>query len=1140
MNSDSRPDSLDDQDNTNEPPETPAADLDVKETEEKPSTDANAESGSAAIKEENATVTGASISQKDGAEDGPAEDENKETKPILSDESAADGKTKAETKANSPKAEADATASVKTDDVKADRAIESPTATANAISGTPTAHKDIVSTVANIKQETNAGSVVAPAAPVAAAPSTDAKEAMYIKKEPRDEVVDSAIANSNSNEPHDLKLPADIKSEAKFGLDLSDHDHKQDSPPKSAFDALQKFGNGPTPPEAGFQTGKYSEPSPKFPPHDVPLKYSSPGAPLSVVESGTKGDAASSGKLSASASSGGVGTAGPLHDTARFDHQGRAAGPEPPIKYENIESPLSKRPAYAEPLQTLRSPYETTAMMKYNEAMQKYPGVPPPPISSAAAQDLKYVSPADMKYRTPENLSCRSDQPGADFEPARSESSRFDQVRGASSSATAANKYPPIESPIDASARSTPNQDSQGSSNSNLPPQMAHNSSLPSPHPNSSQHANQVPSHLMPGAVPMLMGPVGLQAHHLPPGHPSMMGPSAGSQPPPHQQPPPPTSTSMASKMQSNSSSIQVQPLSLLGAPNPNQILPPSGALHRPHQDLPPPPLHHSAVFGAGILPPLPPHSIGNHQSPSPALSVSRAEQAQAEYRQNTSRMLAECHQNASRMLAVQAECHQNAASPPGAAMLGHPSLPLHLQPGMPMLPPHHSAHLGPPLLPPSMSGSAISLMGGPAPPPLDGRRTPTSAPPPPTSSSSSSAPPGQSSVSQSSSAFSRTSPSVQFSHPSAHRSASPSQPPSSLARGSPLHLSHHSSSSALSAAAVAAAERDRQALLRQQSPHMTPPPPPPTSAASILSSPLNKTSPHPQHQPPKSSDSIEMQQKGLHNDAFALPSAWGNMKGQPPTPANPVDVLSHTPQPRSMAASPPHHLRPGTSPPVIRHPQMPLALPLIGQPGAMPSPMGMHPHNPYSHHLIHPMFAYSHQHNPFNSPYPYHPYPPGFQYMKPPTAAGMEPGVMPPHHPGQVPSRCEEPPSHAADKNTPNSMQHKIKPPTAKTPQGGSTSSTPTASFSSPHAQYASPHAYGDGPIAGKTSHIDALRAHAHSASSSLGGGGGHHSAEPMHVDIEPDPEPEIPSPTHNLQRGPSPEAKPDDTECHRSQSAM
>lgn len=63
----------------------------------------------------------------------------------------------------------------------------------------------------------------------------------------------------------------------------------------------------------------------------------------------------------------------------------------------------------------------------------------------------------------------------------------------------------------------------------------------------------------------------------------------------------------------------------------------------------------------------------------------------------------------------------------------------------------------------------------------------------------------------------------------------------------------------------------------------------------------------------------------------------------------------------------------------------------------------------------------------------------------------------------------------------------------------------------------------------------MEALRAHAHSASSNIPG---HHN-EPVHVDIEPDPEPEIPSPTH-IPRGPSPEAKPDDTECHRSHSAM
>lgn len=72
-----------------------------------------------------------------------------------------------------------------------------------------------------------------------------------------------------------------------------------------------------------------------------------------------------------------------------------------------------------------------------------------------------------------------------------------------------------------------------------------------------------------------------------------------------------------------------------------------------------------------------------------------------------------------------------------------------------------------------------------------------------------------------------------------------------------------------------------------------------------------------------------------------------------------------------------------------------------------------------------------------------------------------------------------------------------------------------------------------------GKTSHIEALRAHAASAA---GMSSSHHPTEPVHidpsVDIEPDPEP--PSPIQPLDRGPSPEAKPDDTECHRSQSAM
>lgn len=1065
MNSDSRQDSLDEQDNTNEPPETSAADGEAKESEDKTSDnsgEASTESGSGVVKDEDVSPAGALKSQKD--EDGISESEKKETKPVLSDES--DGKIKSETDVE-PKVDSDASA--KQDDSKPDKS----NAVVAATTGSPTAatkEQEIISTVANIKKESNASSTPSTA-------SDHNKDAVFIKKEPRDE----SAENVSVNEPHDLKLVKDIKAESNRGLDLTDHEHKQEAQSKTPFDAQQKFGNGPSPSDA--QATKTSP--------DVSTKQSSPSA---NAESGLRSEA--SGKPYGDGEAGvpSMKYAGVDATTSGNKHGPAATSAEQQMKYESNEGPLAKRPAYAEPMPALRSPYETTAMMKYNEVLLKYPGVPPPPIPPPAAQDLKYVSPAEMKYRTPENLS--KSQFGADH--ALKANSIYGEYGAAAPPGPPSGKYPPTESPIDASSRSTPNQDSQGSNSSNLPPQMPSGKSSTIKVFVSVSNSQFVS--FIAGAVPMLMGPGGIPAHHLPPGHSPLHAPP---QQPPSTSTPMSIMTSMHHMVPTTTMapSIQVQPLSLLGAPHPNQIMPPSSGLHRPHPDLSHPSLHHAGAFGPGILPPPPPHSLSN-QSQSPALnSVSRAEHEQQ-------RRMESMHHRASPSLL-----------PPGATMLGHPSIPLHLQAGMsaaglPMLPPHHPAHLGPPLLPPSMHGA---LMGGPA-PPLDGRRTPTSV----STASSTSAPPGQANVSHTSSAFSRTSPSVQFSHPSAHRSASPSQPPSNLTRGSPLHLSHHSSSSALSAAAAAAAERDRQALLRQQSPHMTPPPP--TSAASILSSPLNSVKPWMSlgSGPPPPDPSNSPMSKPPTSSASNVATSQAN--------APSTIQQSHTPQPRSMAASPPHHLRPGTSPPVIRHPHA-LALPLIGQPGPMPSPMSMHPHNPYSHHLIHPMFAYTHQHNPFNSPYPYHPYSPGFQYMKPPSAAGMEPGVMPQHHPGQVPSRCEEP--HPGDKNAPSSMQHKIKPPTPKTPQGSGGSAPSTPAFASPHAQYASPHAYGDS----KTSHMDALRAHAHSAS---GAHGGHHSAESMHVEIEPDPEPEIPSPTHNIPRGPSPEAKLDDTECHRSQSAM
>jgi arginine-glutamic acid dipeptide repeats protein len=206
-----------------------------------------------------------------------------------------------------------------------------------------------------------------------------------------------------------------------------------------------------------------------------------------------------------------------------------------------------------------------------------------------------------------------------------------------------------------------------------------------------------------------------------------------------------------------------------------------------------------------------------------------------------------------------------------------------------------------------------------------------------------------------------------------------------------------------------------------------------------------------------------------------------------------------------------------------------------------------MHPsQNPYSHHLLHPSMFYPH--NPFNSPYPYSPYgPTGYPYVNM-KAGGPLDGPLMPHHPTSIPPpRNDEPPSpHANGPKSITALHDKIKSPAPSKNQqnnnANSNSNNQSAPSGGPHGPYSSPypssHAFMENTLPpGKTSHIEALRAHAASAA----GMSSHHPTEPVHidaVDIEPDPEP--PSPVHQIDRGPSPEAKPDDTECHRSQSAM
>lgn len=989
LNSDSRPDSvLDEQENTCDPPETPLPETESKETDEKlvdplqisnpPSTVSNAEKVES--QDEN-TAPDAAAKQPSTSENQESRSESKQDSIVVAaaatipSTETSDEKPSVTTLPSTSSIQSTTTTTVSS--VSATVTQESGSAKCESPALTvPTyapKEQEMLSTIANIKQEAN----VPPT-------STDysVKEVpIYIKKEPSEETADnSSNTNSNSNEPADLKMTVEIKAESKCGLDLSDHENKYQESSSMPPNLQMKFGGPPTTESQNkypSDSVKYSEPLKYGPPlhghvlNPAALKYGPPGSELGKFHIDAEGKYEAKPFLDPvnkypdpsirpypSEGAGGDGPhmlkTYPSEPTdLKYSSSEIQAKYTPPvsesIKYEGGESSIIKRPPYPEPHQPIRSPYDPSQMIKYGDPMQKFHGLPPP-IGAVGLPDMKYLPPADLKYRPPENLI--KTQFTADN---LIKTSSYGEYPGSM-------KYPPTESPIDASARSTPNQDSQ-SSNSNLPPQLPPppHGSISSPQTNS-PHMNHS-AHLPPTTgPPLLIGAPGIPPSplaHLPANHPSMM--------PPHSSPSttPVSSHGPLHLPPSTASSPMQQPLGLVtqGSITSAGIMPPTGpplhpGLHRPHQDIPPLMHHPSAVFSTGLPPP---HSSCHPQIPSPALSVSRGEHERHEQR---------------RIEALHGSSPGLLPPGPGAQLLGHPSMPLHLPSNLPpsaipLLPPHHPGHLGPPLLPPSASNAPLSLIGPPisTSASISDRRTPTSAPP--SSSSHSTAP-------ITSSAFSRTSPSVQFSNlpPTGHRPVSPSQPPpSSLTRASPLHLTHHSSASALNAAAVAAAERDRHALMRQQSPHMTPPP---VSSSSLIASPLSK------------------------------------MFG------------AQTQQPRS-SPPPSHHLRPGASPPVMRHPQMPLPLPLMGPAPGMPPQMGMHPaHNPYSHHLIHPMF-YPHQPNPFNSPYHAYPYGhPGFQYIKPPHGPGIDPSVLQPHP--SATARLEETAAHVEKQmNSANSQNAKV-----------------------------------------------------------------------------------------------------------------
>lgn len=115
--------------------------------------------------------------------------------------------------------------------------------------------QEIISTVANIKKESNA--------PIVSDNSSEymgKKVSMVIKKEPSDESTESnsnnSSSNSNSNSnsnsiiggkdnnaeaPGEIKLANEIKTESKCGLDLSDSNNKHEDASRSAFEPHIKF-----------------------------------------------------------------------------------------------------------------------------------------------------------------------------------------------------------------------------------------------------------------------------------------------------------------------------------------------------------------------------------------------------------------------------------------------------------------------------------------------------------------------------------------------------------------------------------------------------------------------------------------------------------------------------------------------------------------------------------------------------------------------------------------------------------------------------------------------------------------------------------------------------------------------------------
>lgn len=428
---------MDDQDNTNEPPDAQLTDvLEKKDDKIADSSPAGDISTSAGDEKSNASVTAiVEKSESDKEKDKDMETLNENLKPCANDDRSdtkqgeseditrisMNGKESSSTNSNDSNAEESALSSnasgsssagnaatviplltptpisaltspaqnvatniASGDDVKPVEKIEANTV-ANNLSVTKH-EQEMISTIANIKKESTNENTTTSEYP-------GKKLSLFIKKEPLDESADNNVGSTNSisgasstnaDATNDIKLSNDIKTEGKCGLDLTNVEPKQEDREcvRSAFEPHIKFnsvnkGSIESHMKFGTEISKLNESKFNL---DQSGKYSMMAADLSqkydmksFVDQSNKFNNDGPNKHHMD---------GPHSDNGQppnkifsmepsdvkyppSDNHMKYPHPSEHIKFESAENMAIKRPPYSEPHSNMRSPYESSPMLKF-------------------------------------------------------------------------------------------------------------------------------------------------------------------------------------------------------------------------------------------------------------------------------------------------------------------------------------------------------------------------------------------------------------------------------------------------------------------------------------------------------------------------------------------------------------------------------------------------------------------------------------------------------------------------------------------------------------------------------------------------------------------------------------------------------